>query len=172
MKLDGMILLIYINSIMKTKLFLLTVMIAVAGCAHRINVPANTLRFRTEHGSLDVTHPQDTSMTNVVISIATNGTVTARIGSLNTRNSPEVIDKVAAGEVAKINALGTQLREGVKPGLKRLVALLVQPSSNHPAIFTLIRLKNSNTSTECSGRAQVVGILTSFLPWIGVRFQQ
>lgn len=95
------------------------VMVAVCGCkASRINVPANTVRFKSANGSLDITHPQDAAMTNVVVSIATNGTVKATIGGMITKNSPQVISATAAGEVAKINALGTQIREGFKAGME------------------------------------------------------
>ncbi len=102
-----------------TILILLSIVLLSTGCkAFKINVPANEVTFVTDHGRLTLKHPHNTAMTNVFVQIATNGTVTARIGALLTVNDPNVIDKTAAGEVAKINALGTQIREGVKAGLE------------------------------------------------------
>lgn len=97
-------------------LVLLAVMTMGFGSCSTIKVPANSVAFESPYGKLTMTNPQNTDMTNVVISIGTNGTVTAKIGSLHTVNNPDVIDKTAAGEVAKINALGTQFRETLKAG--------------------------------------------------------
>lgn len=90
------------------KTFPLILAVALAGCSRlsRVQVPANTVNFKTEHGSLALVHPQDTQMKDVTIEIATNGTVRAQIGTLTTKNSPDVIDKSAAGQVAIIKQWG------------------------------------------------------------------
>lgn len=99
-------------------LALLAVVTMGFGSCTSIKVPANTVKFETPHGSLTLVHPQNTSMTNVHVMFGTNGTVEATIGSLHTENSPDVIDKVAAGEVAKINAIGTQVQGAFEAGAK------------------------------------------------------
>lgn len=88
------------------------------GCARmsRVQVPANEVQFTTAHGSLSLKHPQDTTMKDVVIEIATNGTVRAQIGSLTTKNSPDVIGETAAGEVAKIKQWGETGAQMFKAG--------------------------------------------------------
>ncbi len=101
----------------------LVLLVTCAGCsAFKINVPANELVFKSANGSLSLKHPQNTDMGDVLIRIETNGAVEAKIGTLHTVNSPEVIDKTAAGEVAKINALGEQVREAVKAGAEAMGA--------------------------------------------------
>lgn len=96
--------------------------VAFIGCGftscRTINVPANEVHFKTPSGELTLKHPQNTKMKDVDVTIDPSGTVHASIGTLETVNSPAVIDRVAAGEVAKINALGSQIREGVKAGLE------------------------------------------------------
>lgn len=99
-------------------LSLLAILTMGFGSCSTIKVPANSVTFRTPSGQLTIVHPQNTALTNMDISIATNGTVRAKIGGMVTYNSPDVIDRVAAGEVAKINAIGIQVREGVKAGLE------------------------------------------------------
>lgn len=88
--------------------------IVTSGC---INVPSNTVSFKSPGGYLKLSHPQNTDMTNIVISIATNGTVTASIGYLHTVNNPDVINSTAAGEIGKINALGKIIADGVAAGV-------------------------------------------------------
>lgn len=86
------------------------------GCS-TVRVPANTIRFKTPYGSLDVTHPQDFTGTNMYVMIETNGTVTASFGYIKTANSPAVIDKVAAGQVAIIRAQGEVSEKLFKAGI-------------------------------------------------------
>lgn len=83
-------------------------LVLAAGCSRlsRVQVPANTVDFVTPHGSLSLAHPQDTQMKDVTVEIATNGTIRATIGSLTTKNAPDVIDKTAAGQVAIIKQWG------------------------------------------------------------------
>lgn len=93
-------------------------LVVVSGCARasRVQVPANTVNFKTEHGSLSLQHPQDTQMKDVTIEIATNGTVRAQIGSLTTKNSADVIDQTAAGQVAIIKQWGDTGAQMFKAG--------------------------------------------------------
>lgn len=100
------------------KVFLALSLLLLCGCAGmgRVRVPANEVRFKSKFGELTLQHPQNTQMESVMIQIMSDGSTTAQIGSLKTLNSPEVIAKAAAGQVAIINAYGTQLRESFKAG--------------------------------------------------------
>ncbi len=88
---------------LKHLLALSLIPLLIVGCVH---VPSNTLTFSSKYGSLELSHPQNTDMTNVTVDIYTNGSVHASIGSLHTVNSPAVISAEAAGEVAKLQAMG------------------------------------------------------------------
>lgn len=115
-----------LGAMLRMKHLLLSVMLALcaltfSGCGHSpfaVHVPANTVKFETPYGKLSLSHPQNTDMTNVLITITTNGTVTASIGSLHTVNDSAVISAEAAGEVAKIKATGEEVREGFKAGIE------------------------------------------------------
>jgi hypothetical protein len=86
------------------------------GSCNTVNVPANSVTFRSPSGQLTITHPQNTSLTNLDVEITTNGTVHAKIGGLVTFNSPEVIDKVSAGQVAIIKAQGDAFEKAARAG--------------------------------------------------------
>ena len=109
---------------MKTLPLIITCLTLVIGCrSPRVLVPANTVNFKTQYGSLDLQHPQDTEMEKVDIEIGTNGTVHARIGLLRTKNSPEVIDKTAAGQVAILKQQGENMEKAFDAGAKAVGAV-------------------------------------------------
>lgn len=85
-------------------------------CNPGVKVPANEVHFRSAHGTLALKHPQDTQMENVQIEISTNGTARARIGKLTTKNSPDVIDKSAAGTVAILRQNGENMVKSFEAG--------------------------------------------------------
>ncbi len=91
--------------------------VAMTGCTG-LKVPANQLEFKTGYGSLSLKHPHNTVMNGVELTFATNGTVTAKIASLSTSNDPAVLTSEAAGEVAKINAVGEQVAAAFTAGGK------------------------------------------------------
>jgi 3-deoxy-D-arabino-heptulosonate 7-phosphate (DAHP) synthase len=101
---------------MKTTLLILCGMvILLTGCG-TIKVPTNTLTFKTPFGALNIEHPQDFVGSNLDVFIGTNGSVHATFGYIKTANSPEVIDKVAAGQAAVITAQGNALKQAFEAG--------------------------------------------------------
>ncbi len=87
----------------------------LTGCG-TVKVPTNTLLFKTQFGQLAIEHPQDFTGTNLSVKIETNGTVTANFGYIKTANSPEVIDKVSAGQVAILKQQGENAEKLFKAG--------------------------------------------------------
>lgn len=83
-----------------TTLVLLALLTMGFSSCFTVQVPANSVTFRSSSGQLTIVHPQNTSLTNLDVEIGTNGTVHAKIGGLVTFNNPAVIDSTAAGQVA------------------------------------------------------------------------
>ena len=92
--------------------------LGTTGCFARVQVPANVVSFKTPRGELQLTHPQNTKAKDVSLFVSTNGEYSLSIGSLDTQNNPEVIDRSAAGQVAIMKEFGTQVREGIKTGVE------------------------------------------------------
>jgi uncharacterized lipoprotein YajG len=100
-------------------LFLVAVLL-LTGCA--IRVPANTVRFQTPRGTLELVHPQNTKAKDIALQVSTNGQYSLSIGSLDTQNNPEVIDKTAAGQVAIIKAQGEVSEKLFRAGVESIGA--------------------------------------------------
>lgn len=104
---------------MKTRYVILSILsiLVLVGCG-TVRVPANTIRIKSPRGTFSVTHPQDFTGSNVVVSLHTNGTLEAKFDYIHTANSPEVIDKVAAGQVAVIKAQGDVAEKLFRAGVE------------------------------------------------------
>lgn len=106
------------STIIKSAIALLIIApLLLTGCMRmRDAVPANTIRFQSKYGSLDVAHPHNTDLTNMFIKFESNGTVTASIGYLHSSNDPEVVDKAAAGQALILRTQGETVVNAFKAG--------------------------------------------------------
>lgn len=85
-----------------------------SGCAG-VQVPTNTVAIDTPFGKVKIEHPQDFIGSNVVSSFSSNA-ISISFGYIKTANSPEVIDKAAAGQVAIIKAHADSAEKLMKAG--------------------------------------------------------
>lgn len=83
-------------------LFLLLAVVALAGCG----VPKTSMHFAIGGTAFTWRCPKQFVATNIAATVCTNGTATFTVGSVESKNDPDVIDKAAAGDVARIKAWG------------------------------------------------------------------
>lgn len=89
--------------------------ILVAGCS---SVPTN--HIAVDGGKLGkwvIDTPKNVAISDFKVQINTNGVFTLEFKRWSSTNDPVVIDKAAAGDVAKINAMSDLVGQAVKAGV-------------------------------------------------------
>lgn len=86
------------------KLILLSLLPLLAGCALQ-GVPKNVISIITPAGSYNIAAPQNTSISNFVASVETNGLLSIKFGSWSSHNDPQVINSAGAADVARLQAI-------------------------------------------------------------------
>jgi hypothetical protein len=87
--------------------------IALTGCSMFVKVPSTTIKVNAKDGSIAFTSPKDGVISNLNITVSTNGTFTATVGSWNYLLNPTNIVDSANGQVAIINASGNAIANGI-----------------------------------------------------------
>ncbi len=87
-----------------------------AGCQSIQPVPASELSGSLGSVTWRISDPKDLVVTNLVISVDTNGAAHLTVGYMSSRNSTNIINASYAGRDAEITALGTQIISGMQAG--------------------------------------------------------
>lgn len=106
---------------MKTPLLIaLLGALACAGCAN-LMVPKTEIKGNIGGHDWSLSSPKDSELTGLQITAETNGSMSIVIQGLKARMSPEVIQMTGDAFVNGINAIGTQVINGVTTGAKTAV---------------------------------------------------
>lgn len=97
---------------MKTQIAILCT-IVLAGCG----VPKTSMHVRIGNTDFNWRCPKQFVATNITAMVNTNGTASFTVGSVESKNDPVVIDKAAAADVARIQAIGAEVRQGIADGI-------------------------------------------------------
>lgn len=96
------------------------IMIAVASCllaGCNLNTQTQIAVTMPNGAVVKYTSPKDVQTSGLEIIVNTNGTLTARVKSWNASNNPQVLNAAGNQDVAVINAVGTQVMNGVTTGM-------------------------------------------------------
>lgn len=103
-------------------LLIVALTIPLSGC---FKVPANRIDIQSPRGKYKVATPKDVEIKKFEATVDTNGSMTISFDSWKSNNDPQVIDKVSAGRVAEIKAVGDvgkqMLEKGIDLGKKAIV---------------------------------------------------
>ena len=90
--------------------------VALAGCAATNPVPASDFDVAIAGQHFKGHFPKDTTMTNVVAEVATNGTARFSIGYLSAVNNSNVIGTSYAGRADELKAVADGVLNGLNAG--------------------------------------------------------
>ena len=96
--------------------FVLFVFGFIALCLTGCGVPKTHMHAKIGNTDFDWTCPKQFSATNLVAEVQTNGTARLLVGGIQSVNDPVVIDKSAAGDVARINAVRSLMNDVFQNG--------------------------------------------------------
>jgi len=92
--------------------------VALTGCAlFKGPVPTTTVSANIGGQKMSYSSPKDTTATNVVFEVSSNGTARLSIGAITANNNSNVIGSSYAGEAAMIHELGAQFQQAVQTGI-------------------------------------------------------
>jgi hypothetical protein len=104
---------------MKSKLsILLTTLlctIGMAGCAlFQSPVPTTKIKGSIGGQSFSLENPKNTTLSNLSVTVSSNGSAALTIGSVTSVNDSNVIDAAYAGQAAIVAATGTAINAGIQ----------------------------------------------------------
>lgn len=100
---------------MKTAIALLA--LALCGCSN-LQVPRTHISGSIGGEPFDLSSPKDTELQGLNITRATNGTVSITISNLSAKMNPAIVQMSGDAFVNGINAMGTQIINGLAAGAK------------------------------------------------------
>lgn len=97
-------------------LFLTATIIALAsGCAaFQPAVPTTKINGSIGGQSFTLENPKNTTLSNLSVSVSSNGTANLTIGSLTSVNDSNVITAADAGQAAIVSATGAAITQGIQ----------------------------------------------------------
>ena len=88
--------------------------IMATGCAaFEPAVPVTKLDGQIAGQSFSISNPKNTAISNLSVTVATNGTAQLTIGSLTSVNDSNVISAADAGQAAVVSATGDAITKGI-----------------------------------------------------------
>lgn len=95
----------------------LSVLLFGTGCSiFKQPVPTTSIRGTIAGQTFRLDNPKDTVLTNLVVEVNTNGVAKLSLGYLSSANNSNVIGAATTGQAETINALGTQILNGINAG--------------------------------------------------------
>ena len=76
-------------------------------------VPTTQIKGRIGGQEFSIENPKNTTLSNLSVTVGTNGAATLTIGTLNSVNDPTVISNAAAGQAAIVQATGNAIVSGI-----------------------------------------------------------
>lgn len=94
---------------------LLFSLLLVNGC---MGVPSNRITIKAPTGSYHITTPKNVAIEKFSATVQTNGLLQITFDKWSSTNDALVIDKAAAGDALRINALSALVDSGIATGIK------------------------------------------------------
>jgi len=97
-------------------ILLALLLVVLAGCTVLSPVPTTKFKAKVAGQSFEWSNPKNTSMTNIVVEVGTNGTARLSIGLVTSVNDPLVVSNAFSGEAALLHEVGAQLNQAFANG--------------------------------------------------------